>query len=245
MAPSDIKRVEAMIAPRGGAAAMYYTRPSEDLKRPGRTWYPTLGKTRFPLWGEVSTAYHEGVPGHHLQLAQFVYLAKTLSRFQRVAASVPGISEGWALYAERLMGELGYFDNPDYELGMLRAQAFRAMRVIVDIGGHLQLEIPRQRGITPANGGHRTYCCRSLSSMATKRRTFSEVKSIATWAGLDRRSATRSASVSGSRFASAPGRPSARSSISRPSTHERSILVRWGWPNSSAKWPIEALAESA
>jgi len=147
--PEPIKRVEAMIAPRGGAAAMYYTRPSEDLKRPGRTWYPTLGKTRFPLWGEVSTAYHEGVPGHHLQLAQFVYLAKTLSRFQRVAASVPGISEGWALYAERLMGELGYFDNPDYELGMLRAQAFRAMRVIVDIGGHLQLEIPKTERYHP------------------------------------------------------------------------------------------------
>jgi uncharacterized protein (DUF885 family) len=137
-----VRRVEAMIAPPGGAAAMYYTRPSEDFKRPGRTWYPTLGKTRFPLWGEVSTAYHEGVPGHHLQLAQLTYLAAELTRFQRVAAFVPGYSEGWALYAERLMGELGYLQNPDYELGMLRAQAFRAMRVIVDIGVHLGLTIP-------------------------------------------------------------------------------------------------------
>lgn len=137
-----VRRVEAMIAPPGGAAAMYYTRPSEDFKRPGRTWYPTLGKTRFPLWGEVSTAYHEGVPGHHLQLAQLTYLADELTRFQRVAAFVPGYSEGWALYAERLMGELGYLQNPDYELGMLRAQAFRAMRVIVDIGVHLGLTIP-------------------------------------------------------------------------------------------------------
>jgi uncharacterized protein (DUF885 family) len=140
--PEPVKRVEAMIAPPGGAAAMYYTRPSEDFKRPGRTWYPTLGKTRFPLWGEVSTAYHEGVPGHHLQLAQLTYLAGELTRFQRVAAFVPGYSEGWALYAERLMGELGYLENPDYELGMLRAQAFRAMRVIVDIGVHLELAIP-------------------------------------------------------------------------------------------------------
>ena len=137
-----VKRVEAMIAPPGGAAAMYYTRPSEDFKRPGRTWYPTLGKTRFPLWGEVSTAYHEGVPGHHLQLAQLTYLVGELTRFQRVAAAIPGYSEGWALYAERLMGELGYLHNPDYELGMLRAQAFRAMRVIVDIGVHLGLAIP-------------------------------------------------------------------------------------------------------
>jgi uncharacterized protein (DUF885 family) len=144
-----VKRVEAMIAPPGGAAAMYYTRPSEDFKRPGRTWYPTLGKTRFPLWGEVSTAYHEGVPGHHLQLAQLTYLARELSRFQRVAAFVPGYSEGWALYAERLMGELGYLQNPDYELGMLRAQAFRAMRVIVDIGVHLGLTIPSNEAYHP------------------------------------------------------------------------------------------------
>lgn len=142
--PEPVKRVEAMIAPPGGAAAMYYTRPSEDFSRPGRTWYPTLGKTRFPLWGEVSTAYHEGVPGHHLQLAQVTYRAAELSRFQRLAAIIPGCTEGWALYAERLMGELGYLENPDYELGMLRAQAFRAMRVIVDIGAHLELKIPAQ-----------------------------------------------------------------------------------------------------
>jgi len=144
-----VKRVEAMIAPPGGAAAMYYTRPSEDFKRPGRTWYPTLGKTRFPLWGEVSTAYHEGVPGHHLQLAQLTFLAGELSRFQRVAAFVPGYSEGWALYAERLMGELGYLQNPDYELGMLRAQAFRAMRVVVDIGVHAGLKIPSKEAYHP------------------------------------------------------------------------------------------------
>jgi uncharacterized protein (DUF885 family) len=145
-----VKRVEAMIAPPGGAAAMYYTRPSEDFKRPGRTWYPTLGKTRFPLWGEVSTAYHEGVPGHHLQLAQLIHMAGSLNRFQRMAAFIPGYSEGWALYAERLMGELGYLQNPDYELGMLRAQAFRAMRVVVDIGVHVGLKIPSNEAYHPA-----------------------------------------------------------------------------------------------
>jgi len=145
-----VRRVEAMIAPPGGAAAMYYTRPSEDFKRPGRTWYPTLGKTRFPLWGEVSTAYHEGVPGHHLQLAQLTYMAAALNRFQRVAAFVPGYSEGWALYAERLMGELGYLQDPAYELGMLRAQAFRAMRVVVDIGVHVGLTIPANEAYHPA-----------------------------------------------------------------------------------------------
>ena len=147
--PDPVKQVEAMIAPPGGAAAMYYTGPSEDFSRPGRTWYPTLGKTRFPLWGEVSIAYHEGVPGHHLQIAQVRYLADTLTRFQRVLAGSSGHAEGWALYAERLMGELGYLDDPAYELGMLRAQAMRAVRVVVDIGLHLQLRIPSDERYLP------------------------------------------------------------------------------------------------
>ena len=139
--PGPLKKVEAMIAPPGGAAAMYYTGPSEDFSRPGRTWYPTLGKTKFPLWGEVSICYHEGVPGHHLQIGQVRYLKDQLSRFQRMAW-LGGHGEGWALYAERLMDELGYLENPDYRLGFLRAQVMRAVRVVVDIGMHLEFKIP-------------------------------------------------------------------------------------------------------
>ncbi len=144
-----VKRVEACIAPPGGAAAMYYTGPSEDFSRPGRTWYPTLGKTRFPLWREVSICYHEGVPGHHLQVAQVRYRADTLSRYQRLLGWVSGHGEGWALYAERLMGELGYLDDPAFELGMLTAQAMRAVRVVVDIGMHLELAIPADERYHP------------------------------------------------------------------------------------------------
>lgn len=147
--PDPVKRVEAMIAPPGGAAAMYYTGPSEDFSRPGRTWYPTLGRTTFPLWGEVSICYHEGVPGHHLQIAQVRYLADTLTRYQRILAGSSGHAEGWALYAERLMGELGFLEDPAYELGMLRAQAMRAVRVIVDIGLHLSLPIPAGESYHP------------------------------------------------------------------------------------------------
>jgi len=146
--PGPVRRVEAMIAPPGGAAAMYYTGPAEDFSRPGRTWYPTLGRTRFPLWGEVSIAYHEGVPGHHLQIGQIRYLAGSLSRYQRTAV-VSGHAEGWALYAERLMDELGYLEVADHHLGMLRAQALRAARVVVDIGMHLELAVPEDDGFAP------------------------------------------------------------------------------------------------
>ncbi|NQV97677.1 MAG: DUF885 domain-containing protein [Acidimicrobiaceae bacterium] len=143
--PKEIHRVEAMISPPGGAAAMYYTSPSEDLKRPGRTWYPANGRTRFPLWSEPTTAYHEGVPGHHLQIGMATVNSEKLSRFQR-NEFVSGHGEGWALYAERLMDELGFLGKPEYRLGYLYAQAFRAARIVVDIGMHCDFAIPRDWG---------------------------------------------------------------------------------------------------
>ena len=140
--PASIRRCEAMISPPGGAAAMYYTGPSEDLSRPGRTWYPANGRTLFPKWGEPTTAYHEGVPGHHLQVATATINSSKLSRFQR-NTFVSGHGEGWALYAERLMDEFGFFANNEYRLGYLFAQAFRAARVVIDIGVHCGLPIPQ------------------------------------------------------------------------------------------------------
>jgi uncharacterized protein (DUF885 family) len=137
-----VRRVEAMIAPPGSAAAPYYTRPSQDFSRPGRTWLPTLGRTRFPLWDLISTWYHEGVPGHHLQLAQWAYVAPQLSTYQASVGSVSANAEGWALYAERLMDELGYLTDTGARLGYLDAQQMRAIRVVIDIGMHLELPIP-------------------------------------------------------------------------------------------------------
>ncbi len=137
-----IRVVEARIAPAGSAAAPYYTRPSLDLVRPGRTWLPTLGRERFPMWDLVSTWYHEGVPGHHLQLAQWALLSDELSMFQTSTGSVSAATEGWALYAERLMAELGHLDDPGQRMGYLNAQALRAARVVVDIGMHLRLTVP-------------------------------------------------------------------------------------------------------
>jgi uncharacterized protein (DUF885 family) len=139
---APLKRVETVIAPPGSAAAPFYTRPSQDFSRPGRTWLPTLGRERFPLWDLVSTWYHEGVPGHHLQLAQWTYLAPQLSTYQTSVGSVSANTEGWALYAERLMDELGFLTAPGSRLGYLDAQQMRAVRVVVDIGMHLRLPVP-------------------------------------------------------------------------------------------------------
>ncbi|MFJ4788317.1 DUF885 domain-containing protein [Streptomyces sp. NPDC088794] len=137
-----VRRVESRIAPPGSAAAPYYTPPSDDFSRPGCTWLPTMGQTRFPVYDLVSTWYHEGVPGHHLQLAQWKHVAENLSRYQAGVGMVSANAEGWALYAERLMDELGFLTDPERRLGYLDAQMMRAARVIVDIGMHLELTIP-------------------------------------------------------------------------------------------------------
>ncbi|MGA4984200.1 DUF885 domain-containing protein [Streptomyces cellulosae] len=144
-----VRKVESRIAPPGSAAAPYYTPPSEDFSRPGCTWLPTMGMTRFPVYDLVSTWYHEGVPGHHLQLAQWVHVAENLSRYQASVGMVSANCEGWALYAERLMDELGFLTDAEQRLGYLDAQMMRATRVIVDIGMHLELEIPADSPFHP------------------------------------------------------------------------------------------------
>ncbi|QKW16729.1 DUF885 domain-containing protein [Verrucosispora sp. NA02020] len=140
--PEQVRRIECMIAPTSDGA-IYYTGPSEDFSRPGRMWWSVpQDLTEFSTWREVTTVYHEGVPGHHLQVGQTAVRAELLNRWQRLLCWVSGHGEGWALYAENLMDELGYLADPGDKLGMLDGQAFRAARVIVDIGMHLELEIP-------------------------------------------------------------------------------------------------------
>ena len=128
---------EARLAPAGSASAPYYNPPSEDLSRPGTTWIPMLGKNEVSNWHLVSTWYHEAVPGHHLQVGTATVEKDRLTRFQRTSAWISGYGEGWALYAERFMNELGAFDEPGIEMGYLSAQALRAARIVVDIGMHL------------------------------------------------------------------------------------------------------------
>ena len=140
--PEEIRRLECMIAPtqEGG---IYYTGPTDDFSRPGRMWWSVpVGVTEFDTWRELTTVYHEGIPGHHLQIGQAVYNRAKLNTWRRQLAGTSGHAEGWALYAERLMEQLGYLDDPADRLGMLDGQRMRAARVVLDIGVHLGKTVP-------------------------------------------------------------------------------------------------------
>lgn len=139
--PAELRRLECLIAPtqEGG---IYYTQPSDDFSRPGRMWWSVpVGVTEFDTWRERTTVFHEGVPGHHLQLAQAIYNKAQLNSWRR-NNFISGHGEGWALYAERLMEQLGYLDDPADRFGMLDGQRMRAARVVLDIGVHLEKTLP-------------------------------------------------------------------------------------------------------
>ena len=137
-----LRRLECRIAPTH-TGGIYYTGPSEDLSRPGRMWWSVpSGVTTFHTWQETTTVFHEGVPGHHLQIGRAVVLADQLNRWRRLGCWVSGHGEGWALYAERLMAELGWLEDAGNRMGMLDAQRFRAARVVIDIGVHCGLTAP-------------------------------------------------------------------------------------------------------
>ena len=141
-----MRRIECMIAPtqEGG---IYYTGPSDDFSRPGRMWWSVpAGEDTFTTWSETTTVYHEGVPGHHLQIATATASRGLLNDWRRNVCWVSGHGEGWALYAERLMDELGYLSDPGDKMGMLDAQRMRAARVVFDIGVHLELDVPERWG---------------------------------------------------------------------------------------------------
>jgi uncharacterized protein (DUF885 family) len=132
-----IKKLECMIAPTQ-SGGIYYTGPTDDFSRPGRMWWSVpVGVEEFDTWRETTTVYHEGVPGHHLQVAQAVYNREELNTWRRLASWTSGHGEGWALYAERLMADLGFLDDPGDRLGMLDGQRMRAARVVLDLGVHL------------------------------------------------------------------------------------------------------------
>ncbi len=144
--PEPVRTIECLIAPTN-TGGIYYTGPSDDFGRPGRMWWSVpKGVTRFGTWRELTTVYHEGVPGHHLQVGQTIYRRDLLNKYRRMMSWTSGYGEGWALYAERLMAELGYMDDPGDRMGLLDAQSLRAARVVIDIGVHCGLPAPAEVG---------------------------------------------------------------------------------------------------
>ena len=149
--PEQMRKLECRIAPTQDGG-IYYTGPSDDFSRAGRMWWSVPeGITEFDTWRETTTVYHEGVPGHHLQVAQAVYNAGQLNTWRRQLAGSSGHAEGWALYAERLMAELGYLDDDGDRFGMLDGQRMRAARVVLDIGVHLGKQRPDGMGVWTAD----------------------------------------------------------------------------------------------
>jgi uncharacterized protein (DUF885 family) len=150
--PEPVRRLECKIAPTN-TGVIYYTGPSDDFARPGRMWWSVPpGVTEFSTWRELTTVYHEGVPGHHLQIAQTVYRKDLLNSWRRLGSWTSGHGEGWALYSEWLMADLGFMDDPANRLGLLDGQSLRAARVVIDIGVHCEFEAPAEVG-----GGAWTY----------------------------------------------------------------------------------------
>ena len=202
--PEPIRPLTTQIAPPGGPLMVYYMTPSEDFARPGGVWYSIGEQNQFPLYQHVSTAYHEGFPGHHLQLATAMYHKEDLSRAQRTLIFYPVHGEGWAMYAEVLMGELGYLENPKYYFGMLAKQMYRAARVVVDIGLHLGKPIAESSQSTQVVRGRLIPRWSSWRHSGFAHPPKPRLKSCVTSAGRVRQSLTSSVSGRSSPFAPRP-----------------------------------------
>ena len=164
--PEHIRTVTVNTVAPGAPLAAWYHGPSEDFSRPGTIWWSLGDAVQVPLFDQVSTAYHEGFPGHHLQIGIQVGLSDRLSRAHRLLAWRPGYGEGWALYAEQLMDELGELERPEYELGYLGTSLMRAVRVVVDLGLHLGLPIPDDAPLHPGEAWEFEYAVEALTTLA-------------------------------------------------------------------------------
>jgi uncharacterized protein (DUF885 family) len=141
--PMLIRRVP--VATQDSAPGGYYDAPSLDGTRPGTYWVNLRDMSAVARFALPTLSYHEGVPGHHTQIA----IASGLGEAPLIIriASFNAYQEGWALYSERLMWELGaYEDDPFGDLGRLQDELFRAVRLVVDTGIHA-MRWPRERAI--------------------------------------------------------------------------------------------------
>jgi uncharacterized protein (DUF885 family) len=141
--PEPLRRPECRMA-SAASGVMYYAQPDPGLSRPGRVWWTVDPAVGARTWREATTLHHEGVPGHHTQIVTAM-TAPGLHPWQRHLCHVHGHAEGWAHWAEAWCAEIGLLDDPAERLGMLVGQAWRAARIVIDLGLHLELPIPHDR----------------------------------------------------------------------------------------------------
>jgi len=132
--PKSPVTVEA-IPPFQAAAATHYVTGTPDGKRPGRVVVATSNFAERTLIDDEATAYHEGIPGHHMQLSVQQQLTG-LPKFRQHGLGFNAYIEGWALYAEQLGKEVGFYQDPVSDYGRLSSELFRAVRLVVDTGIH-------------------------------------------------------------------------------------------------------------
>lgn len=157
-----IRTIEVRWSPPGGSLAAQCIPASEDFSKPGTIQWPVYGLTNIPIARELTTAYHEGVPGHHLQCNYARLLDQPLSRVHASWVWSPGLGEGWALYAEQFMDDLGALP-PNARIGFVLSKLLRTFRVVCDIGTHLDLPIPDD---APQFGGQQWTFDRAKKLMA-------------------------------------------------------------------------------
>lgn len=144
--PEEIKTLDCRVD-HSGTGGLLYTPPSEDLARPGTLWWSVPeGEEFFHAWHELAHICHEGVPGHHVQQGIAMAQRTTLNLWRRTVNWNAAHGEGWAVYAEKVMEELGFFEDPGYRMGLLDSMRMRLARVAVDIGVHLHKKTPDSSG---------------------------------------------------------------------------------------------------
>jgi uncharacterized protein (DUF885 family) len=117
------------------AAATHYVAGTPDGKRPGRVVVATSDFSHRSLIDDEAIAYHEGIPGHHMQISVAQELTG-LPKFRQHNLGYNAYVEGWALYAEQLGKDIGFYQDPPSDYGRLRSELFRAVRLVVDTGIH-------------------------------------------------------------------------------------------------------------
>jgi len=128
----DVKRMEPFL--ESGQTIAFYNSPTPDGSRPGYVFYNLASMQALPKWQMAALAFHEGIPGHHLQIS-ISRETKNIPEFRKYNGFTAYV-EGWALYTEFLAGEMGLYENDLDEVGRITMELWRACRLVVDTGIH-------------------------------------------------------------------------------------------------------------